>query len=170
MDFKADKEKQKNAFSTIAASKFKEIEHNFDIVVRALGLDETTAQKPNRVRDIAIAIHKVVKAKYDPTLLSKTRVTKPLKPLKKYERIAELEDVYRLSEEVDLNNKNILVIDDISTTGTTLMVIGQLIKSKYPDAILYGFILAKTHSRYDISVTKNSEALEKEYRDLLKQV
>ena len=148
MDFKDDRDDQIKTFAALSAQAFGETDWTFDYVARALGSKEETARKPNRVREIAIAIADKIHAPYILQLLKKTRKTKAFKGgLSRQQRIAEIEDVYEIDEEHDLNNKSILIVDDISTTGTTFEVIADVIRAKYPTAKIYGFCLARTMTK-----------------------
>lgn len=173
MDFKADDEPQLNTFSEIALAAAKAIPIKFDYILRVLGSSELTAVQPNRVRDIALAVQKSVGGKYRPLLLSKIRATAQLKSMSAARRRKELEDVYKLSNEINMNDKNILIVDDIITTKTTFTVLAELITSKYPKAKIYGFGLAKTvNHAYDldlVGITKNEERKEDAYKKILEK-
>ena len=92
-----------------------------------------------------------------------------MKYLNRAQRIAELEGVYELQNEPDLNKKMILIVDDITTTGTTLEVIAELIKGKYPRARVFGFVLAKTFDSDWTGITRNTEKAQAAYETLLKR-
>ncbi|WP_276485775.1 ComF family protein [Paraflavitalea pollutisoli] len=167
MDFKADYKAQVAAFSEISAIEIEKTGIEFDYIIRALGSNETTATRPNRVRSLCIAIHEGSGGTYSPLSVAKKRKTKSLKYLSRPERIAELEDVYYLTKGIDWNSLNILVVDDITTTGTTLEVIGKLIKDECPDAKLYGYCLAQTKKPEYAGVSNNEKDVEEYYRSVL---
>nr|WP_294991483.1 phosphoribosyltransferase family protein [uncultured Sediminibacterium sp.] len=169
MDFKGDKASQIAAFPEAAAEAFSEMNIQFDYVLRVLGSDEVSATKGNRVRNIAIAIKNAVGAEYQPTLLTKKRKTRSLKTLNLAQRQAELEDVYVLSTAIDLNGKSVLLVDDISTTGTSLEVISKLIKATFPECLVYGFMLAKTSNPDFGGPDRNDEESELHYREILEK-
>jgi len=169
MDFKADKKPQLDTFSALAADAMAAEDIKFDYILRVLGSDELTATKGNRVRDIALAITNAVKCKYRPLWLEKKRKTRSLKGLKLPQRQAELEDVYFLKDTDDLNDCNVLIVDDISTTGTSLQVIAELILRQYPQAKVYGFILAKTSNPDFGGPDRNDQDSELHYREVLKK-
>lgn len=170
MDFKADKDLQIQTFSQLAAEALAETDWTFDYVVRALGSKEITATKPNRVREIAKAIADKMHATYIPQLLKKKKATKPFKGgLSKQARIDQLEDVYEINVEYDLNDKSVLIVDDISTTGTTFEVIAGVIKAKYPKARVYGFSLAKTTYKIKGELEGNTKEDVDEYKSQLEK-
>jgi predicted amidophosphoribosyltransferase len=148
MDFKADYEQQIKTFSQLSSDAFGKTEWTFDFVTRALGSKETTATKPNRVREVAVAIADRMHALYIPQLLKKSKKTRAFKGgLSKQQRVEEIANVYEINEDRDLNDKSILIVDDISTTGTTFEVIAAVIQAKYPKARIYGFCLARTMAK-----------------------
>ena len=64
------------------------------------------------------AVAKWLDIKYEPKLLEKTRRTKRQHSLPKSERAANVKGAYKATSEI--NNKCVLLIDDIKTTGFTL--------------------------------------------------
>lgn len=170
MDFKADKENQLKTFSQLAAEAFGETDWTFDYVVRALGSKEITPTKPNRVREVAKAIADRMHATYIPELLKKNKATKAFKGgLSRQSRIEQMEDVYEINVEYELNDKSVLIVDDISTTGTTFEVIAGVIKAKYPKARIYGFSLAKTTYKIKGELEGNLKEDIEEYKIELEQ-
>src|ERR1700744_6057093 len=76
MDFKVDKPDQVEAFAKVSADWFQAQGLTFDYVIRVLGSNETTATKPNRVREVALAIADHTEAIYHPLILKKNRATR----------------------------------------------------------------------------------------------
>lgn len=69
--------------------------------------------------------------------------TKALYGLSPLERELELRDAFVLNDiNIDLNYKNLLIIDDILTTGATLEKIAAVIKDEYPAAQIDAIVLA----------------------------
>lgn len=52
----------------------------------------------------------------------------------------------------NLNNKNILIIDDITTSCTTVAEMVRTIKAEWPDAKCYLFCLARTNHEMNANV------------------
>ena len=78
-------------------------------------------------------IHPVIRKKH----------TKALYGLSPLERELELKDAFVLNgRNIDLNYKNLLIIDDILTTGATLEKIAAVIKDEYPSAQIDAIVLA----------------------------
>lgn len=88
-------------------------------------------------------------ASYFPKLLTKSKTTRPLHKLNKTERRKELNNIYRIDPSIKpYRHKNILIVDDIVTTGTTMNAIKQAISKICPSAKFYFFTLAKTINKY----------------------
>jgi predicted amidophosphoribosyltransferase len=91
---------------------------------------------------------------YIPSILYKTRAHKKFSTgvLKKQDREKELEGVYQVhTGNWDLNHKNVLILDDVSTSNTTANAIRKALLEKYPDGNFYLFALGKTDSGEDCS-------------------
>lgn len=155
MDFKADKPDQLEAFAKLSADWFEKEFLTFDYVIRMLGSKETIATKSNRMRTVALAIANATDAQYHPLLIKKNRATKSLKMLGRASRQAELEGVFEINEPVDLNGKRVLVVDDVTTTGTSFEAIAATLKAAYPTVQLYGYALTRTHDYGDGGIKEN---------------
>ena len=87
-----------------------------------------------------------------PTILVKRHLTRPVKSLTLTKRQIELADVYQVSQHsINLNNRKVLIIDDIVTTGLTVSAIIKAILTAFPGAKVSVFALAWTP-------TKNQQA------------
>lgn len=74
--------------------------------------------------------------------LIKTKETKFQMDLDAKERQTNLKDAFALSEDAKFYGQNILVFDDVSTTGSTLKEIAKLLKTQNTGKI-YGYVIAK---------------------------
>jgi len=157
MDFKADKEDQVEAFARLSADWFADEFLTFDYVIRVLSSKETIAQKPNRVRTVAIAIAKETGAQYHPLIIKKNKETRSLKGMGRASRQAELAGVYELHEEVDLDGKRVLIVDDVTTTGTSFEAIAVPLKEAYPEVELFGYAIMRTHGKGDDGIEENDK-------------
>lgn len=78
------------------------------------------------------------------SLLIKNKSTKPQSELKREKRLKNLSNVFSLKANVEMNGfDKILIIDDICTTGTTFNECAKTIKSKFPNAKIFGLALAR---------------------------
>ncbi|WP_103981345.1 ComF family protein [Helcococcus massiliensis] len=64
-------------------------------------------------------------------LADKIKSTKHQNKLDKEERKTNLQGAYRVRLGLDLENKTILIVDDLVTTGSTFSSIGKLVKEEY---------------------------------------
>jgi ComF family protein len=75
-------------------------------------------------------------------LLKKNRNTKSQTSLKREKRLSNLENCFELKNDIKLKwNETILVVDDITTTSSTLNEIAKTIKTAYPIAKIRGIVL-----------------------------
>ncbi len=86
----------------------------------------------NQVEPYAEEISKIVKARYIKDLLIKTINTKTQSKQNKKERLENIKDSFMIKDEtLNLNGKHLLIVDDIITTGATLLTIYNLISKKF---------------------------------------
>lgn len=64
-------------------------------------------------------------------LADKIKTTKHQNKLDKEERKTNLQGAYRIRSGLDIENKTILIVDDLVTTGSTFSSIGKLVKEEY---------------------------------------
>ncbi|WP_131041040.1 ComF family protein, partial [Clostridioides difficile] len=81
--------------------------------------------------------------------ISRKKYTRMLYKLNKKERKEELKNVFVVKENVKLiNNKNILLIDDIFTTGLTTNEISKLLKLSGANKVFVLTLLTKANDNY----------------------
>lgn len=114
------------------------------VIVRALGKEEIKVLPDSKTSlDLLGALlSEKLDCHYRPELLSKTRETKSMKLLSKTEREVELENAYIFKTESNIDE--ILIIDDILTTGTTMKEIIRAIRKVLPTCKITLFTLADT--------------------------
>ncbi len=95
----------------------------------------------NQAELIAIKVSEYLQIPVDTEVLIKTRNTRPQSSLKREERINNLKDVFSVSSPGKILNKNILIIDDVITTGTTINNCGRILYENGADKI-YAMVLA----------------------------
>ena len=81
-------------------------------------------------------------------LLIRNRQTPPLYELTYRERQHVLQNAFRLNYKYKLQEKNLLLIDDIFTTGSTVNEISRLLKTKTKINNIYVFTLATANSDF----------------------
>lgn len=78
-------------------------------------------------------------------VLERTRPTQPMYQLTAAERAANLKGAFALKPAADVRGKNILLLDDILTTGSTLYECARILK-KAGAVKIYVLVLASDHS------------------------
>ena len=116
------------------------------LVLRALHSYETKAQDLLSPLDrLGDSIATVFGCSYYPGLLQKSRVTQPIKSLNIRQRMAELDNAYQINPNLfDLNERKVLIIDDVVTTGATACAIIKAILTYFPRAKINVLSLAWT--------------------------
>jgi competence protein ComFC len=61
-------------------------------------------------------------------VLVRCKMTKTQKDLKKEGRLKNVSDAFKLKEGTDVHNKNIILVDDVTTTGATLAEAAKVLK------------------------------------------
>jgi predicted amidophosphoribosyltransferase len=138
------------------------------IILRALSHDETNLSPTRTTFPAALDIFGEALAHrfgcpYLPSLLFKSRPTRPCKELSREQRLAELRNIYSIAPASlpaaappDGANPSppFLLIDDILTTGTTMRMIIRAIRRQFPRSLIRIFTLAR--SDYDPSLNLSS--------------
>ncbi|WP_339905996.1 hypothetical protein [uncultured Cyclobacterium sp.] len=135
---------------------------SFELVIRVLGHDELEAKDKRPLDVIGSRIAAVRDSVYKPDIIGKLRVNKKLSFINsKVERESELKDNYYM---VDKSYKefggNVLIIDDIKTSGTSMLAIRELLTNEGFKGKVYGFSLAVTE-KFDQGKNDDIEIPEK---------
>jgi ComF family protein len=78
-------------------------------------------------------------------IIEKTVSTTAQNKLDRKERLSNLKNVFKINENIKFNLSNmeiIWIIDDVSTTGTTLTECAKIIKKNYPYLKIYGIVVS----------------------------
>lgn len=90
-------------------------------------------------RNLSETINKPIKE-----ILFKQKETKSQADLERNQRLVNLKESFGITNNLEINSMaKILIIDDICTTGSTLEEAAKTIKSKLPNAVIYGLCLAR---------------------------
>jgi len=96
----------------------------------------------NQSKLIALEVSRLLGWQYL-DLLIRVRNNPPQAEIKdRQTRISNLNGVFRLASEVNLSGKTIILIDDVSTTGSTLNECARMLKSLDPKEVI-GFVFAR---------------------------
>ena len=120
-----------------------------DCIVRALGSHEmiSLGTCPADLLCQHLANHYGIK--YNPALLTKKHCTRPLHNMPKRTRIETLSNKYLFKlGSGETKPEKILIIDDIVTTGTTMLTIKDAFGRVTPQAEFYFFVLARTLNKW----------------------
>jgi len=128
------------------------------LIIRALRHKETLpiSDPPSSLDRLGQALSAQLNTAYHPHLLYKTRSTLINQGLTRRQRTTELRDVYQVDPATLISPtaapvpatatpKSILLIDDILTTGATILSILQTLVNAFPNCTVTVFTLAKTH-------------------------
>jgi hypothetical protein len=119
------------------------------VVLRALHSDELSVSGTpgNSLDELGLHIEDEYRYRYYPGLLRKSRTTQKAKFLSRAGREAEFLGAYLFSPPTEASVSEIIVLDDILTTGTTMKAIIQAIRSVLKDVEIKLFTLASTDQR-----------------------
>jgi len=141
-----------------------------DYIIRAYGHNEgRLQQKP--IDKIGEFLADRLSAEYKPLIIKRVKVNHKLSGMGHAERIQEISGVYEVQEElIDFKKKviNILVIDDVTTSGATLSEIAKTLYKVSSNIKLYGFCLGQTikhnmiNEYYNDPINKLIKKIEKE--------
>ena len=120
---------------------------NVDFIIRVLDSRETEISGHSSLDRLGKGLSRTLNIPYRGNSLFKTRITQPLKGLHKTERYEEIHMVYRYRNNNPTAN-NILLIDDIITSGTTIREIKRAISNEIGDFNLFLFVLGKTYDSW----------------------
>ena len=127
------------------SNEYNQICDRFDVITYAPSSKQRLNWRGfNHTKRIAEQIATSLNIPYCETIV-KVRNTKAQIELKREKRLENLTNSIVIQENlpIDLSNKNILIIDDILTTGATLEECALAIKLKYPDCKVFGMCLAR---------------------------
>ena len=119
-------------------------DEKFDYILRPLSSQETDKLIEQPLDLLGKALSK--NGNFIPYFFKKKEKHIPLHLLKnEEERYETLKRIYQLNNyKIDLNEKRILIIDDIISSGSTMKILSEILKEKYPKIEIYCFILAET--------------------------
>lgn len=105
---------------------------NIDIVIPVpLHWKKREKRGYNQMKTFSKTIAKHLNAVYLHDALIKTKQTKSQTTQTKEDRYHSIKNVFNVNLKYDLNNKNVLIVDDILTTGATLYACINTLKNKY---------------------------------------
>ena len=117
---------------------------SFDYILRPLSSQETDKVIEQPLDSLGKELSE--NKNFIPDFFKKTDKHIPLHLLKnEEERDNTLKRIYQLNNyKIDLNEKRILIIDDIISSGSTMKILSEILKEKYPKIEICCFTLAET--------------------------
>lgn len=120
-------------------------EIHYDVIIRVLGHAELHPSLQSPLDELGRNIAVATNGEYRSSILKKNRVTRPLHYLNRDERKREIANAYEVDDKrLDLTMKNVLIIDDITTSATTIEEILRALRVEWPDAEYSLFCLGRT--------------------------
>lgn len=146
IEFKESNKPFVTAWSKWAADDLSTLPIHFDFILRALGSSELKVSETKGLDAMGKVLAEKLNSIYIPSVLAKNRVTPPMHTLKtKPERRAAIKDSYFVAKQpYDFDKKNILILDDVTTSSITIQEILRALKVVFPNAKYYLFCLGKT--------------------------
>ena len=146
-DFKDGCEPQASRWIALAAPKVCR-DLKFDIIVRSLGAAELKASPSIPLDRLCVAIAGGSGALYEPERLEKGKAIRALTSLGgRAARQKELDGVYRFDASGLASGVQVLLVDDIATTGATLEAVSRAITKALPGAVVTCFVLARVEAQ-----------------------
>lgn len=131
----------------------------FDFIVRALGSKELKVTRVKGLDKMGELIASRLNCVYCPEVLEKNRETPSMHSLKtKAERESGIGNSYFIAKSnLNFNHKKILIIDDVTTSQTTIKEIIRALKVEWPEGEFYLFCLGRTtYSDEDIDTIQTN--------------
>ena len=146
-DFKDGCEPQTARWISLAAPKVC-TDLKFDLIVRPLGTAELKVSPGTPLDRMCEAIAGGSGAKYEPWRLEKLKAVRAMTSLGgRVARQKELEGVYAFEPSGLESSAQVLLVDDIATTGATLEAVSGAIKKSLPGAAVTCFVLARVEAQ-----------------------
>lgn len=97
----------------------------------------------NQAEVIAEIIAKITNLKTDQATLIRSSVSKPQAEInKKSERLKNMSNQFKISNDIRIRGENLLLVDDVCTTGATLNECAKILKESGAKKVI-GFVIAR---------------------------
>lgn len=158
LQFKNFKESIVKSWTNWSKDELSKLGIHFDYIIRALGSNELSVSYNKGLDYLGIFLEQKLPSLYIPEILKKNYLTPPMHTLSRTDRGNEIHNSYIVTDQTkDFNNKNILILDDVITTGTTIREIHRALNEVWQNGNYHLFCLSKTlrgdmHANDDISM------------------
>jgi len=146
------------AWTKWAVDDLSKLNIHFDFILRALGSKELKVSGTKGLDLMGKVLAEKLNSIYIPSVLEKNRETRSMHTLKtKAERREAINGSYFVAKQpYDFDKKNILILDDVTTSSITIQEILRALKVAFPNAQYFLFCLGKTeyNTEANDSITK----------------
>lgn len=97
----------------------------------------------NQAELIAQAVKRVLGNKIEPNVLKRVKFKKPQARLGARARLKNIKDNFVLNKNFNLSVKDVVLVDDVYTTGATMQECARVLKEKIGDINIWGLVVAK---------------------------
>ena len=129
------------SFAWLVEKKYLEIEENIDIII-PVPINESRLKERGFNQSEVLCEELLPTGKVDNSILIRVNDTPHQTGLSRENREKNLKDCFRLVDSKKIKGKNILIVDDIYTTGSTLNECARLLKIKGANKVI-GLCLAR---------------------------
>lgn len=129
------------SFSWLIERKYLEIDENIDIII-PVPINETRLKERGFNQSEVLCEELLLTGKVDLNVLARVKDTPHQTGLNRENREKNLKGSFELLDKKKIKDKNILLVDDIYTTGSTLNECARLLKSKGANKVI-GLCLAR---------------------------
>jgi len=145
LNFKDNKKDSVDKWSRWAKDELAKNNFSFNFIIRALRSTETQVSGLQGLDALGGYLAQNLNAIYCPEVLKKIRITTSMHTLNKAKREESIHGAYIVADrKYNFRNKNILIIDDVCTSGTTVKEMVRSLKEVWPSGRYYFFCLGKT--------------------------
>lgn len=126
-------------FAKLMLSSFNELNKlsgGFDFIIPVpMHKDKLKKRKYNQAKLLADEVAKLTNLPVEDNLLVKVKNTESQTKLARKERFKNMKDVFEITDKRKVKNKNILIVDDILTTGATTESMAKLLRKYHANKI-----------------------------------
>lgn len=148
-------------FAFLIYNKFKEIDENIDLIIPVpISEERKKIRKYNQSEVLACELLESGKVVTD--ILLRPQDTPHQTGLGRKNRETNLKGAFKVKDKLKIKNKNILLLDDIYTTGSTLNECAKTLKDAGANSVI-GLVLARAVPRVDKILEGDNNTSEKSF-------
>jgi|SaaInlStandDraft_4_1057021.scaffolds.fasta_scaffold17461_2 predicted amidophosphoribosyltransferase len=148
LEFKDNNNLSVNTWCSFVATEIRVSNIEIDLILRMFSSSEITAGQQHPLSQVGSTLERQLdNAIFSPNLLVKTRNITTLHNLSGSNRNREVSGAYSFKGYDAVDKPNILIIDDILTTGASMREIARAINETQPNCNIYHFTILKTFDK-----------------------